>query len=101
LQPARGRRRLAGPEAVADGIDTSSKHPKLSFTVKSLVADIYLDALRDRTLRAREGRALAGFATGNVAYGYHTVPVEEGGRVIGNKDRDPSSEIDHHSPHLR
>src|ERR1044071_6105858 len=70
---------------VADGIDTSSKHAKLSFTVKSLVADIYLDDLRDKTLRGLEGRALAGFATGNVAYGYHTVPVEEAGRVIGNK----------------
>ena len=70
---------------VADGIDTSSKHAKLSFTVKSLVADIYLDDLRDKTLRGLEGRALAGFATGNVAYGYHTVPVEEGGRAIGNK----------------
>ena len=36
---------------VADGIDTSTKHAKLSFTVKSLVADIYLDDLRDKTLR--------------------------------------------------
>ena len=70
---------------VADGIDTSAKHAKLSFTVKSLVADLYLDDLRDKTLRGLEGRALAGFATGNVAYGFHTVPVEEGGRVIGNK----------------
>src|SRR5215468_8372888 len=70
---------------VADGIDTSAKHAKLSFTVKSLVADMYLDDLRDKTLRGLEGRALAGFATGNVAYGYHTAPVEEAGRVIGNK----------------
>jgi len=46
---------------------------RLSFTVKSLVADMYLDDLRDKTLRGLEGRALAGFATGNVAYGYHTV----------------------------
>ena len=70
---------------VADGIDTSTKHAKLSFTVKSLVADMYLDDLRDKTLRGLEGRALAGFATGNVAYGYHTVPVEEGGNVVGNR----------------
>jgi len=73
------------PVGVADGIDTSAKHAKLSFTVKSLVADLYLDDLRDKTLRGLEGRALAGFATGNVAYGFHTVPVEEGGHVIGNK----------------
>lgn len=70
---------------VADGIDTSAKNGKLSFAVKSLVADMYLDDLRDKTLRGLEGRALAGFATGNVAYGFHTVPVEEGGQVIGNK----------------
>lgn len=71
---------------VADGIDTSEKHAKLSFTVKSLVADLYLDDLRDKTLRGLEGRALAGFATGNVAYGYHTVPVtDERGNVAGNR----------------
>lgn len=70
---------------VFDGIDTSAKNAKLSFTVKSLIADMYLDDLRDKTLRGLEGRALAGFATGNVAYGFHTVPVEEGGRVVGNR----------------
>ncbi len=71
---------------VADGIDTSEKHAKLSFTVKSLVADLYLDDLRDKTLRGLEGRALAGFATGNVAYGYHTVPItDEHGDVVGNR----------------
>jgi site-specific DNA recombinase len=71
---------------VADGIDTSEKHAKLSFTVKSLVADLYLDDLRDKTLRGLEGRALAGFATGNVAYGYHTVPVtDEHGTIVGNR----------------
>jgi site-specific DNA recombinase len=68
---------------VADGIGTSTKHAKLSFTVKSLVADIYLDDLRDKTLRGLEGRALDGFATGNVAYGYHTVPAEPD--TVGNR----------------
>ncbi len=63
---------------VADGIDTSAKHAKLSFTVKSLVSDMYLDDLRDKTLRGLEGRALAGFATGNVAFGYHTLPAADG-----------------------
>jgi site-specific DNA recombinase len=71
---------------VADGIDTSQKHSKLSFAVKSLVADIYLDDLRDKTLRGLESRALQGFATGNVAYGYHTVPAtDDRGGVIGNR----------------
>ena len=51
--------------SVADGIDTSTKHAKLTYTIKSLVADLYLDDLRDKTLRGMEGRALAGFATGS------------------------------------
>jgi site-specific DNA recombinase len=71
---------------VADGIDTSAKHGKLSFAVKSLVADLYLDDLRDKTLRGLEGRALAGFATGSVPFGYLTKPeVDEGGRSIGSR----------------
>jgi site-specific DNA recombinase len=71
---------------VADGIDTSAKGAKLSFTVKSLVADLYLDDLRDKTLRGLEGRALAGFATGNVPYGYHTIPeLDPYGRSIGSR----------------
>ncbi|MDQ3301488.1 MAG: recombinase family protein [Myxococcota bacterium] len=71
---------------VADGIDTSARGAKLSYTVKSLVADMYLEDLRDKTLRGLEGRALAGYATGNVPYGFHTVPVVDTfGKSIGNK----------------
>lgn len=39
---------------IADGIDTSAKHAKLTYTLKSLVADLYLDDLRDKTLRGLE-----------------------------------------------
>ena len=71
---------------VADGIDTSSKNAKLSFTVKSLVADLYLDDLRDKTLRGLEGRALAGYATGNTPYGYRTIAeVDEYGNTRGHR----------------
>lgn len=71
---------------VADGIDTSQKGAKLSFTFKSLLSDMYLDDLRDKTRRGLEGRALAGYATGNVPFGFHTVPVTDTrGSVIGNK----------------
>ncbi len=71
---------------VADGIDTSQKGAKLQYTVKSLLSDMYLDDLRDKTLRGLEGRALAGFATGNVPYGFHTVPVTDArGGAVGNK----------------
>lgn len=45
---------------VSDGIDTSVRGAKLSFMVKNLLSDMYLDDLRDKTLRGLEGRALAG-----------------------------------------
>ena len=71
---------------VADGIDTSSRDAKLSFTLKSLVADIYIDDLRDKTLRGLEGRARAGYATGNAPYGYRSVAEKDARRnVIGHR----------------
>lgn len=57
---------------VADGIDTSSRQAKVAFTVKSLLADMYLDELRDKTLRGLEGRALAGYSTGSLPFGYRS-----------------------------
>lgn len=63
---------------VADGIDTGERNAKLGFTIKSLLGDLYLDDLRDKTLRGLEGRALAGKATGNVPYGFRTVPADDG-----------------------
>ena len=71
--------------SLADGIDTSAKHAKLNFAVKSMLADMYLDDLRDKTLRGLEGRALAGKATGGVPFGFCTRPEVDGhGRAIGN-----------------
>ncbi len=71
---------------VADGIDTSAKHAKLTYTLKSLVADLYLDDLRDKTLRGLEGRMLADFATGQVPYGYRTHgEVDARGRELGKR----------------
>ncbi len=70
---------------ISDGIDTSAKHAKLNFAVKSLLADMYLDELRDKTLRGLEGRALAGFATGQVPLGYKTVASDRNERIAGRK----------------
>jgi site-specific DNA recombinase len=71
---------------VSDGIDTSAKHAKLTYTLKSLVADLYLDDLRDKTLRGLEGRMLADFATGQVPYGYRTRPeLDARGRELGKR----------------
>lgn len=81
---------------VSDGIDTSAKGAKLMFAVRSLVADQYIDDLRDKTLRGLEGRALAGHATGCVPYGYRTIPVtDDKGDVIGSRIEihEPAAEV--------
>lgn len=71
---------------VADGIDTSARGAKMAFTLKSLMSDMYLDDLRDKTLRGMEGRALAGMATGNLAYGYRSIPVLDAyGKITGHR----------------
>ena len=62
---------------VADGIDTSTKDAQLSFTMKSLVNDMYIKDLSDKTLRGLEGRHLAGYATGGVPYGFRTVADQD------------------------
>ncbi|MEM9491304.1 MAG: recombinase family protein, partial [Myxococcota bacterium] len=72
--------------SVADGINTSNRDAKLSFTLKSLVADIYLDDLRDKTLRGMEGKAFAGYATGKLPFGYRSYPDRNpAGRVLGHR----------------
>ena len=68
---------------VADGVDTAAKHGKLSFTVKNLLSDMYLDDLRDKTLRGLEGRALSGFSAGGLPYGYFSVPNSNEERSTG------------------
>lgn len=61
--------------SLADGIDSSVKGAKLAYSVKALMSDLYLEDLRDKTLRGMEGRAHAGLATGGRALGYRSVPI--------------------------
>lgn len=69
-----------------DGVDTSAKGGKLTFAFKSMMAEWYIDELRERTRRGLSGRHLAGFATGGVPYGYRTKPEQDGaGRVVGHR----------------
>jgi DNA invertase Pin-like site-specific DNA recombinase len=69
--------------SLSDGLDTSSKHAKMTFAIKSMFAEQYLDELADKTLRGLEGRMLAGFATGLVPYGYRTVAeTDRSGRTV-------------------
>ena len=61
--------------ALSDGIDSTARGSKLHFGVKALFADLYLEDLRDKTLRGLEGKALAGQSTGGMAYGYKSTPL--------------------------
>jgi DNA invertase Pin-like site-specific DNA recombinase len=71
---------------IADGVDTSGKGAKVAFTVKSLMSDLYLEELSDKTRRGLEGRALAGYSTGGLPLGYRSVPeADASGRVVGNR----------------
>lgn len=67
---------------VGDGIDTSSKTAKMTYTIKSLVDDMYLDGLRDKTRRALEERARAGMATGGLPFGFKSSPRPDGRKDI-------------------
>jgi site-specific DNA recombinase len=65
---------------------TFAKHSPITYGIKTLVASIYLNELRDKTLRGLEGRARAGLATGGVAFGYR-LQKELGpdGKVLGSR----------------
>jgi len=69
-----------------DGVDTSAKGGKLTFAFKAMMAESYIDELRERTLRGLAGRHLAGFSTGGVPYGFRTEPeIDSAGRIVGHK----------------
>lgn len=71
---------------VGDGIDTSAKHAKMTFHVKSLMNEMYLDDLRDKTRRGLDGRARAGFSTGGLPYGYASTELKDTyDRVVGHR----------------
>lgn len=70
---------------VSDGIDTSARSAKVNFTIKNLLADMYLEDLRDKTLRGLEGRALAGYSTGGLPLGYRSEDARAAdGQTIGH-----------------
>ncbi len=68
--------------SVADGIETGTKLSKLCVSVKAIINEVYLDDLRDRTLRGLQGRFARGLHTGGRIYGYRSVPVPDpAGRI--------------------
>jgi hypothetical protein len=60
-----------------DGFDTDQKGHKIQASFHGIKNELYLDELRDKTLRGLEGRALAGFNTGGRAYGYRHVRITD------------------------
>ena len=69
---------------VADGTDTAAPGAKVAFTIKSLLSDMYLEELSDKTKRGHEGRWLAGYSTGSPPIGYKSAPdAGTNGKVIG------------------
>jgi site-specific DNA recombinase len=74
---------------VADGIDTSPRGAKMAFTFKSLMSEMYLDDLRDKTLRGLEGRALAAGGRGRSASREDGAIVAEGATPVRGERRTP------------
>lgn len=71
---------------VADGMKTTAHGAKLPFAFKAIMAETFLDDLRDKTLRGLEGRARAGYSTGALPHGYRGVPDSgPDGREIGKR----------------
>jgi site-specific DNA recombinase len=72
--------------SVADGINTSTPNAKMTFAMTSLMSDMYIEGLRDKTMRGLEGRALAGLSTGGLPTGYRSEPVTDSlNRTIGHR----------------
>jgi site-specific DNA recombinase len=68
--------------SVADGIETGHKLSKLVVSMKAVINELYLDDLRDRTLRGLHGQFARGLHTGGRVYGYRSVPmVDPSGRT--------------------
>ncbi|MEM9075105.1 MAG: recombinase family protein, partial [Myxococcota bacterium] len=70
--------RLVG---VADGVDTIDKSAKLTFGVRALLGDVYLDDLRDKTRRGLAGRHRSGKATGGLPFGYVSTRTSKGSEI--------------------
>jgi len=61
----------------ADSLDSDDHHAKLGFQMRGIVNELYLDDLREKTLRGQKGQKARGFTVGEGTYGYRSVPVGE------------------------
>ena len=60
-----------------DSLDSDDEHSKLGFQMRGIVNELYLDDLREKTLRGQKGQKARGFTVGEATYGYRSVPVGE------------------------
>ncbi len=63
--------------SVSDGIVTDDQNSKLGIQMRGLINELYLDDLKNKTIRGLEGQKLRGFSAGESVYGYYTKPVGE------------------------
>src|SRR6266511_471969 len=61
----------------ADSLDSDDDHAKLGFQMRGIVNELYLDDLREKTLRGQKGQKARGFTVGEATYGYRSEPVGE------------------------
>ncbi|MEO6026745.1 MAG: recombinase family protein [Candidatus Binatia bacterium] len=61
----------------ADCLDSEDPHSKLGFQMRGIVNELYLDDLREKTLRGQLGQKSRGFTVGEATYGYRSEPVGE------------------------
>ena len=61
----------------ADSLDSEDRHAKLGFQMRGIVNELYLDDLREKTLRGQLGQKARGFSVGEATYGYRSEPVGE------------------------
>src|SRR5438552_9007374 len=61
----------------ADSLDSEDPHSKLGFQMRGIVNELYLDDLREKTLRGQLGQKIRGFTVGEATYGYRSQPVGE------------------------
>lgn len=61
----------------ADSLDSDDPRSKLGFQLRGIVNELYLDDLREKTLRGQLGQKARGFTVGEATFGYRSEPVGE------------------------
>lgn len=61
----------------ADSLDSEDDRAKLGFQMRGIVNELFLDDLREKTLRGQLGQKARGFIVGEATFGYRSQPVGE------------------------